>query len=171
VGLSFTPTVLSNDRISMRVSPEVSEIDFSTAVASGGVAVPGITTRRLSTTIELADGQSFAIGGLLQSDVRQLVTKLPILGDIPVLGALFRSTKFQKNETELIIIATVHLVKPLDMSRQTLPTDQYVEPDDFEFYLLGRTEGAGRGTMPAATPKGSPAAGGMEGNFGHILPK
>jgi pilus assembly protein CpaC len=170
VGLAFTPTVLSNDRISMRVSPEVSEIDFSTAVASGGVAVPGITTRRLSTTIELADGQSFAIGGLLQSDVRQLVSKFPILGDIPVLGALFRSTKFQKNETELIIIATVHLVKPLDMSRQTLPSDQYVEPDDFELYLLGRTEGAGRGAMPAATPEG-PAAGGMEGNFGHILPK
>ena len=171
VGLAFTPTVLSNDKISMRVSPEVSEIDFSTAVAAGGVAVPGLTTRRLSTTIELADGQSFAIGGLLQSDVRQLVSKFPILGDIPVLGALFRSTRFQRNETELIIIATVHLVKPLDMTRQTLPTDQYVEPDDFEFYLLGRTEGAGRGAMPAATPKGSPAAGGMEGNFGHILPK
>jgi pilus assembly protein CpaC len=171
VGLAFTPTVLSNNKISMRVSPEVSEIDFSTAVAAGGVAVPGLTTRRLSTTIELADGQSFAIAGLLQHDVRQLVSKFPLLGDIPVLGALFRSTKFQKNETELVVIATVHLVKPLDMSRQTLPTDQYVEPDDFEFYMLGRVEGAGSDEAVLPQAGAGPATGGMEGDFGHILPK
>jgi pilus assembly protein CpaC len=171
VGLAFTPTVLSNDKISMRVSPEVSEIDFSTAVAAGGVAVPGLTTRRLSTTIELADGQSFAIAGLLQQDVRQLVSKFPLLGEIPILGALFRSTSFLKNETELVVIATVHLVKPLDMSQQTLPTDQYVEPDEFELYLLGRTEGAGESGRVSAAEGEVPAAAGMEGDFGHILPK
>lgn len=173
VGLAFTPTVLSNDKISLRVSPEVSEIDFSTAVASGGVAVPGLTTRRLSTTIELADGQSFAIGGLLQSDVRELVSKFPVLGEIPVLGALFRSTNFQKNETELVIIATVHLVKPLDMSQQTLPTDQWVEPDDFEFYLLGRIEGQERAEerQGGVSWRSASREGGLEGDFGHIIPK
>ncbi len=173
VGLAFTPTVLSDDRISLRVSPEVSEIDFSTAVASGGVAVPGLTTRRLSTTIELADGQSFAIGGLLQSDVRELVTKFPVLGEIPVLGALFRSTNFQKNETELVIIATVHLVKPLDMTQQTLPTDQWVEPDDFEFFLLGRIEGQERAEeqQGGVSWRSSSSEGGLEGDFGHIVPK
>lgn len=173
VGLQFTPTVLSNDKISMKVTPEVSEIDFSTAVASGGVAVPGLTTRRMSTTIELDDGQSFAIGGLLQSDVREIVSKFPILGDIPVLGALFRSTAFQKNETELLIIATCHLVKPLDMTQQTLPTDEFVEPDDFEWFMLGRLEGRGDDAPQSSSelPPEAAGSGGMEGDFGHIVPE
>ena len=173
VGLRFTPTVLNNDKISMKVQPEVSNIDFSTAVAAGGVAVPGLTTRRMSTTIELDDGQSFAIGGLLQSDIREIVDKFPILGDIPVLGVLFRSSSFQKNETELLISATCHLVKPLDMTQQTLPTDQFIEPDDFEFFMLGRLEGRGA-DAPQSSPALPPAAGesgGMEGDFGHIVPK
>jgi pilus assembly protein CpaC len=178
VGLSFTPTVLSNDKISMRVAPEVSELDFSIAVVFQGFVVPGLTTRRAATVIELADGQSFAIAGLLRDSVRESVSKFPVLGDIPILGALFRSTSFQKNETELIIIVTPHLVKPLDMARQTLPTDQYIEPNDFEWYLLGRMEGTG----PARTPrrergqsKDIPLAllkktGGLEGEFGYIVP-
>jgi len=112
--------------------------------------------------IELSDGQSFAIAGLLKDDVRQIVSKFPLLGDIPVLGALFRSSSFQKNETELIVIVTPHLVKPLDPTKQTLPTDVYIEPDDFEFYLLGNLEGK---------KKSKPTQGGLEGNFGHRLPK
>jgi pilus assembly protein CpaC len=171
IGLAFTPIVLSDDRISLRVTPEVSEIDFSTAVAAGGVAVPGLTSRRLSTTIELADGQSFALGGLLQQNAREIVNKFPVLGDIPVLGTLFRSKSFQKNETELIIIATVHLVKPVDMTQQTLPTDEYVEPDDFEFYLLGRLEGVENAGQSSAAAGGSPPEGGLEGDFGHIVPQ
>jgi pilus assembly protein CpaC len=163
VGLNFTPTVLSNKKINMQVTPEVSELDFSNALTTGGFVVPSITTRRVSTVIELADGQSFAIAGLLKDDVREIVSKFPLLGDIPVLGALFRSTSFSKNESELIVIVTPHLVKPLDMARQTLPTDQYVEPSDLEFYLLGSMEGRGK-PNPA---KGS----GLEGQFGHILPK
>jgi pilus assembly protein CpaC len=164
VGLNFTPTVLSNKKINMQVTPEVSELDFSNALTTGGFVVPSITTRRVSTVIELADGQSFAIAGLLKDDVRQIVSKFPLLGDIPILGALFRSTSFRKNESELIVIVTPHLVKPLDMAKQTLPTDQYVEPSDLEFYLLGSMEGRGK---PNPAKKGS----GLEGQFGHILPK
>jgi pilus assembly protein CpaC len=163
VGLNFTPTVLSNKKINMLVAPEVSELDFSNALTTGGFVVPALTTRRVSTVIELADGQSFAIAGLLKDDVREIVSKFPLLGSIPVLGALFRSTSFRKNETELIVIVTPHLVKPLDMAKQTLPTDQYVEPNDLEFYLLGNMEGRGK-PNPV---KGS----GLEGQFGHILPK
>jgi pilus assembly protein CpaC len=163
VGLNFTPTVLSNKKINMQVTPEVSELDFSNALTISGFVVPSITTRRVSTVIELADGQSFAIAGLLKDDVREIVSKFPLLGDIPVLGALFRSTSFRKNESELIVIVTPHLVKPLDMAKQTLPTDQYVEPNDLEFYLLGNMEGRGK-PHPV---KGS----GLEGEFGHILPK
>jgi pilus assembly protein CpaC len=163
VGLNFTPTVLSNKKINMLVAPEVSELDFSNALTTSGFVVPAITTRRVSTVIELADGQSFAIAGLLKDDVREIVSKFPLLGSIPVLGALFRSTSFRKNETELIVIVTPHLVKPLDMAKQTMPTDQYVEPNDFEFYLMGSLEGKGK----IESTKES----GLDGNFGHIIPR
>ena len=165
VSLSFTPTVLSSNKISMKVNPEVSELDFTQGVALGGYIIPSLTTRRVSTVIELADGQSFAIAGLLKDDVREVVRKFPVLGDIPILGALFRSSSFQKSETELIIIVTPHLVKPVDMAKQTLPTDQYIEPNDFEFYLLGKLEGEGDEKNPPLK-KG----GGLEGDFGHIKP-
>lgn len=172
VGLSFTPTVLSNNRISMEVAPEVSELDYSHIVAIQGYVVPGLTVRRVSTTIELADGQSFAIAGLLKDDVREVVSKYPVLGDIPILGVLFRSTSFQKNETELVIIVTPHLVKPIDMAKQTLPTDAFVEPDDFEFYLLGSLEGRGEASRPSKGIAPSMSnKGGLDGDFGHIAPK
>lgn len=170
VGLKFTPTVLSTGKISMEVAPEVSELDYTNALTYYGFVVPGLRVRRVATVVELADGQSFAVAGLLKDDVREVVTKFPLLGDIPVLGALFRSTSFQKNESELVIIVTAHLVKPLDMKKQTLPTDQYVEPDDFDFYLLGNIEG--RGEPPERAPGQSSLnkGGGLEGEFGHITP-
>ncbi len=171
VGLNFSPTVLSSKKISMQVAPEVSELDFSRAVSISGFVVPAITTRRVSTVVELADGQSFAIAGLLNEQVRETITKFPILGDIPVLGALLRSSNFQKNETELIVIVTAHLVKPLDMTKQTLPTDQYIEPDDFEFYLLGSMEGKQKNKSPAAISSNPNKGNKLEGNFGHIVPK
>jgi pilus assembly protein CpaC len=161
VGLVFTPTVLSENKISMRVAPEVSELDFTNSVNFAGFVVPGLTTRRVSTVIELADGQSLAIAGLLNERVRENITKFPLLGDVPILGALFRSSQFQKSETELIIIVTPHLVKPLDLARQTLPTDQFVEPTDFEFFLLGKLEGEGA----AGRRKGR-----LDGKFGYIVP-
>jgi pilus assembly protein CpaC len=163
VGLSFTPTVLSDKKINIDVSPEVSELDFSNALQISGYVVPGLTARRASTVVELADGQSFAIAGLLKETMRDAISKFPGLGDIPILGMLFRSREFQKNETELVIIATPHLVKPLDMAKQSLPTDYYREPNDREFYLLGLMEGR-RGNQPDAF-KGK-----LEGEFGHAMP-
>ncbi len=170
IGLNFTPTVLSNKKISMHVNPEVSDIDWSNAIqVPGQPPFPAIATRRLSTTIELADGQSFAIAGLMKDEVREVISKYPVVGDIPVLGALFRSTAFQKRESELIVIVTPHLVKPLDMARQTLPTDSFIEPDDFEFYLLGHVEGDEK---PASHSKSSLKGDSkLEGGFGHIVPK
>jgi pilus assembly protein CpaC len=168
VGLKFTPTVLSNGKINMQVAPEVSELDVSNAVTVSGYVVPALTTRRVATTIELGDGQSFAIAGLLREELREDVKKFPILGDIPILGTLFRSTYYQKNESELVIIVTPHLVKPLDMAKQTLPTDAFIEPNDFEFYLLGSTEG--RGKKQTGSSLAPPPEGGMEGDFGYITP-
>ncbi|MDH5563134.1 MAG: type II and III secretion system protein family protein, partial [Nitrospirota bacterium] len=141
VGLKFTPTVLSEGRISVIVNPEVSELDFSNGIVTQGFQIPALTTRRVKTVVELGDGQSFAIAGLLQDNIKEVVAKYPFLGDIPVLGALFRSTTFQKNETELIVIVTPHLVKPLNMVKQTLPTDHYLEPNDFELLLMGYVDG------------------------------
>jgi pilus assembly protein CpaC len=171
VGLNFTPTVLSTQKINMQVAPEVSELDFSHAVSLSGFVIPALTTRRVSTVIELGDGQSFAIAGLLKDDIREIITKFPVLGDIPILGALFRSSSFQKNETELIIIVTPHLVKPLDLAKQTLPTDQFIEPDDFEFYLLGTLEGKGTTKRPGLSSSSSNPSKELEGSFGHIIPK
>ncbi len=170
VGLNFTPTVLSNNKISIQVAPEVSELDFSQAIAMQGFVIPSITTRRVSTTVELADGQSFAIAGLLKDEVREDIRKYPLLGDIPILGALFRSTSYLKNETELVIIVTPHLVKPLDMAKQTLPTDQLIEPDDFEFYVLGRLEGKAETNDAPRAALSTTGRGGLEGGFGHIVP-
>jgi pilus assembly protein CpaC len=177
VGLVFTPNVLDSKHISLNVAPEVSELDFANALRTQGFVVPAISTRRAATTIELADGQSFAIGGLLRDNVRESVKKVPFLGELPILGALFRSSSFQKNETELVIIVTPHLVKPLDMAAQTLPTDYFVEPNDFEFYLMGFPEKSGHGgkvgqRSPAAEVLSNRVAkgGAMEGRVGHIIP-
>jgi pilus assembly protein CpaC len=172
VGLNFIPTVLSNERISMEVAPEVSELDFTNAVRLQGYVVPSLTVRRVSTTVELADGQSFAVAGLLREDMRETVSKFPLLGDIPILGALFRSSQYQKSETELVIIVTPHLVKPVDMAKQPLPTDQFVEPDDLEFYLLGYMEGGGNGRSKtgAGSQPSIVRGGGLDGDFGHIVP-
>jgi pilus assembly protein CpaC len=164
VGLSFSPTVLSANRITMEVAPTVSELDFTTAVRLEGFLVPGLSTRRTSTVIELADGQSFAIAGLLRETIRDELSQYPVLGNIPILGSLFRSREFQKNETELVIIATPHLVKPLDMAKQTLPTDFYIEPNDMELYLLGLMEGREK-------DEPSEIKGELEGDFGHAVAK
>jgi hypothetical protein len=158
----------------MLVAPEVSELDFSNAVTLQGFVIPALDVRRVSTTIELSDGQSFVIAGLLKDNIRETSDKYPILGEIPVLGALFRSSQYQKNETELIIIVTPHLVKPVDLTKQTLPTDLFIDPNDFEFYLLGDLAGGGK-VPPAHTTSTSSSllkskVGGLEGDFGYIKP-
>jgi pilus assembly protein CpaC len=163
VSLSFSPTVLSENKISIKVAPKVSEIDYSIGIVYLGFVIPGFTTREASTTVELADGQSFAIAGLLDERIRDKLSKFPFLGDIPVLGALFRSREFQRSETELIIIVTPHLVKPLDLAKQTLPTDFYIEPDDSELFILGLMEGREKDRPSTFREE-------MDGDFGHVIP-
>ena len=143
VGLRFTPTVLEKGRIQMRVLPEVTDVVGFTTVTTtgtgGSVLVPTLTTRRASTTVELREGQSLAIGGLLQSKTNETINRLPVLGELPVIGALFRSSEFQTDKTELMIVVTPHLVKPLAPDYK-LPTDSFKEPSRSEFFLEGRME-------------------------------
>lgn len=145
VSLAYTPTVLSDGRISLRVRPEVSQLDYSNAVTLNGTRVPGLTTRRAETTVELGSGQSFMIGGLLQNSHNNSISKAPFLGDVPILGALFRSNGFQRNETELVIIITPYLVKPVNAADIAQPTDGYRAPTDADRLLLGQLHGAGNG--------------------------
>ncbi len=126
VSLSFTPTILSGNRISMRVRPEVSDLSEEASVSFGASVIPGITTRRADTTVEMASGQSFAIAGMLRNNLRQSVAKIPGLGDIPILGELFKSNRFARNETELVIIVTPYIVEPaaVQMARPTEPFEK-----------------------------------------------
>ncbi|MBM4288584.1 MAG: type II and III secretion system protein family protein [Deltaproteobacteria bacterium] len=166
VGLVFTPVVLDNDKISLRINPEVSELDFTsqTLVVLDSYVVPALKVRRASTQVEMKDGQTLAIAGLLSDQHRTIVNKYPLLGDLPILGTLFRSKSFQKSETELVILVTPHLVKNQPPGPHRLPTDKYVEPTDAEFYLTGRMEG--RGT-PRTPPQVLPQRGVALPNFGH----
>ncbi|MES2164241.1 MAG: type II and III secretion system protein family protein [Pseudomonadota bacterium] len=145
IGLHFTPTVLAGGRINLRVAPEVSElsregIGISAAGFSGGAILPLITTRRAATTVELFDGQSFAIGGLISNNQTTNIRGLPVLGELPVLGALFRSTDYQQDRTELLFVVTPHLVKPLPPNYK-LPTDSVTTPSRAQLFLEGRMEG------------------------------
>ncbi|HEY4135591.1 MAG TPA: type II and III secretion system protein family protein, partial [Alphaproteobacteria bacterium] len=130
VGLSFTPTILADGRINMRVRPEVSQLTSTGEVRVNNLVIPALTTRRADTTVELGSGQSFAIAGLIQNNSTHDVRKFPGLGDLPVLGALFRSTEFQRNESELVILVTPYVVKPVSNPRMASPTDGLVAPTD-----------------------------------------
>lgn len=142
IQLAFTPTVLSGSRISLRVRPEVSELSEDGAIEINGLTIPALKTRRAETTVELGSGQSFAIGGLLSSGVQNAISKTPGLGDLPVLGTLFRSTAFRRDETELVIIVTPYLVRPVDEPVLASPTDGYKAPNDIERILEGRLHSA-----------------------------
>jgi pilus assembly protein CpaC len=160
VGLRFTPTVLAGGRINLRVTPEVSEISregigISAAGFTGTAVLPLITTRRASTTVQLFDGQSFAIGGLIKDNFVTSLKGLPVMGEIPVLGALFRSTDYQQDRTELVFVVTARLVKPLP-SNFSLPTDSVTPPNRGELMLGGRLEGT---PSPASGGKTASASG------------
>ncbi len=155
VGLAFTPIVLADGRISMRVRPEVSELSNEGAVKLNDFLVPALTTRRAETTVELGSGQSFMIAGLLRNTNTNNVNKAPFLGDLPILGALFRSTSFRRAETELVIIVTPYLVRPTS-GKLALPTDGYRAPTDAQLNWEGQTyQGvSGRAPAPAASAPG-----------------
>jgi pilus assembly protein CpaC len=138
VSLSFTPTVLEGGRISMRVRPEVSDLSSAGSVKTNGFEVPSLTTRRVETTVELGSGQSFVIGGLLQNGGNNSVERAPFLGNLPILGALFRSNSFRRNETELVIVVTPYLVRPVNAAQIALPTDGFRSANDPERLLLDK---------------------------------
>jgi len=158
VQLEFTPTVLDDSKIAIKVHPIVSELDYTNAVSTAGYVVPGLLTREMNTQVEVRDGQTFSIAGLLSDQSRNVINKFPVLGDIPVLGALFRSTNYQKNETELVALVTSHLVKPIPPGKGQLPTDKWIDPTEVDTYLLGREQGraqpAPKPAPPAALPPG-----------------
>jgi len=165
VQLGFLPEVRPGKRIRLTVAPEVSELDWSTAVVVQGFTVPGLTTRKAKTQLELADGQSFAIAGLFRDDITQSVSKFPVLGDLPILGALFRSTEFKKNKTELLIVVTPRIVRPGQERLGPNPVTTFSDPDDFAFFMLGKLA-----TPKAASPQGPPLSPQeLEGRFGHDL--
>ena len=166
VQLNFTPTLTGGDRINLKVSPEVSNLDYSRAITINGSTVPAINTRQTSTTIELKNGQTFAVAGLLSEQSRNSMDKYPVLGDIPVLGNLFKSSQYQKDQTELVILITAHLVKPLDKKSVVLPTDSAHEPDDLEFFLGITRDDASK--APAAPLVAGSAS--LDGDFGHAVP-
>jgi pilus assembly protein CpaC len=173
VALAFTPTVLDDDLINVVVSPEVSRIDPTTSVTVSGLTVPGLTTRRATTTVELRDGQSFAIAGLIQSDFQDTVRQVPLLSDVPVLGALLRSSEFQNQQSELVIIVTPHLVQPAPAGSLVTPADNFVPPSDADIWLFGRVEsptsGLPGGGTNAANALAINEAGGVQGSYGHII--
>ncbi|HET9334843.1 MAG TPA: type II and III secretion system protein family protein [Sphingomicrobium sp.] len=192
VSLSFTPTVLADGVINMEVAPEVSSIDPSTSVVINNLRIPGLQTRRARTTVELRDGESFALAGLIRRDFQDTIRQFPILGSIPIIGTLFRSTNFQNDETELVIIVTPRLVRPVRAATMKVPTDRATPPDEVDLFLLGRPDGAtgvnplaptqpspvGRPIgAPASVDGPAPASGGMaavdptrlEKDYGHVL--
>lgn len=165
VGLKFTPTVMANGRINLKVMPEVSELSPTGATVSstgqvGSTVLPLITTRRASTTVQMRDGESFAIGGLMRDNVLGSLKALPGVGELPVLGTLFRSTSFQHDLTELVFIITPRLVQPLPSGPYPLPTDSFSTPNPALVYLNGNMEGSGKPATaaPAATPAAAPTA-------------
>jgi pilus assembly protein CpaC len=167
VSVRFTPTVLGNGRINLKVRPEVSELnrDGVGIVASGvtGSAIlPSFTSRKAETTVQLMDGQSFAIGGLIKNNATTNIKAMPLLGELPVIGALFRSTDFQTDRSELVFVITPRLVKPLPADYR-LPTDNYVPPTRSELMLEGRLEGRGAAAAaPAPAARSAPAGGGFD---------
>jgi pilus assembly protein CpaC len=164
VELSFVPTVLSRGVINLRVEPSVSELDFSNAVQIQGTTVPALTRRDARTTVELRDGQSFAIAGLLQTRNRQDVSQLPWIGSVPVLGSLFSSKSYQQQETDLVIIVTPHLVAPAVPGQQLAsPLDSRLPANDVDFFLNGQMEVRKRYNDYVNS------GGDVKGPYGHII--
>jgi pilus assembly protein CpaC len=186
VSLAFTPTVLADGVINLLVEPEVSSIDNSASIVVNNLRIPGLQTRRAKTTVELRDGESFAMAGLLRKDFSSTVRQFPLLGNIPIIGTLFRSTSFNRDETELVIIVTPRLVRPVRPEQLAAPTDRVKGPADVDILLLGRTDtgvppvapisgatprqvGTVNTTTRAVTTPGAAAPIGLDKDYGHVL--
>jgi pilus assembly protein CpaC len=173
IALAFTPTVLDDGLVNLSVSIEESAIDRTQAPAQvEGFIVPGLVIRRADTTVEVRDGQAFAIAGLLRNDFADTISQFPGLGDLPVLGALFRSTGFARRETELVILVTPRLVQPSPVGALVTPADNFIPPTDTDLFLFGRMEAPGSGMGVGVTNASAietQAAGGIDGAYGHIV--
>lgn len=163
IDLNFTPTVVGDGVINLVLATEISSIGQTTAIA--GNQIPSLSTRSASTTVEMRDGESFAIAGLLQDDFRDSIGQVPWLGDIPVLGALFRSTNYQREQSELVVIVTAHLVSPTRGEALALPTDRVAIPTERELFLNGRVAGANRAGSAAADV----AQQDFGGSYGYVM--
>ena len=182
VSLAFTPTVLADGVINLEVAPEVSSIDPSASLVINNITIPGLQTRRAKSVIEMRDGESFALAGLIRKDFSDTVRQVPILGSLPIIGALFRSTGFQHEETELVIIVTPRLVRPVAAGTLKLPTDRVGPPHEGDLFINGRTDtGVPPSDVEPARPLAAPPAGpvpgasaerkpiGLEKDYGHEL--
>jgi pilus assembly protein CpaC len=189
VSLAFTPTVLADGVINLVVQPEVSSIDPTASIVVNNLTIPGLQTRRAKTVVEMRDGESFALAGLIRKDFQDTVRQVPLLGSLPIIGTLFRSTGFQNDQTELVIIVTPRLVAPVRANALKAPTDRVGPPNDADLLLLGRTDtgvppAPAPFVMPPAAPPptaapvgGAPGSGGMaakqpigfEKDYGHVL--
>ncbi len=170
ISLAFTPTILGDGMINMVVAPEVSSIDPSTSFTENGITVPGLKVRRAHSTVELRDGESFTIAGLLADNYQNAIRQMPFVGDIPILGELFHSNSFQRDQDELVIVVTPHLV----VARRgpvALPTDHFVPPSDFELFLFGMQTGKPSDVRPEdrVLMSQDPTKGGVEGPYGHVV--
>lgn len=161
ISLNFTPTVIDEDRLQLVLDTEVSSLDAAAGANINGIVLSGFTTRRARTTVELRDGESMAIAGLLQEDFADNVSQLPFLGDIPILGTLFRSSEFQRSQSELVIIITAQLVTPTQGDNLALPTDRVRIPNEADLFLRGKIEGDSAASDVAGQ--------GLDGSFGYIL--
>ena len=181
VSLAFTPTVLADGVINMVVAPEVSSIDPSASIVINNLTIPGLQTRRARTVVEIRDGESFALAGLLRKDFQDTVRQVPLLGSLPIIGALFRSTGFQHEQTELVIIVTPRLVRPVPAGTLKVPTDRVGPPNEANLLLNGQTDTgvppAPRPFVQPPPPPPAPTTGGMaqkkpigfEKDYGHVL--
>jgi pilus assembly protein CpaC len=165
VQLTFMPTVLANGVINLRLTPSVSELDYTNGITENGFLIPGLTKREARTTIELRDGQSFAIAGLLQSQGLRNIDQVPWLGSVPVLGSLFRSSGYQQNETDLVVIVTPHLAVPAAPGQKlATPLDGRLASNDADFFLMGETE------VPKQYSSFVSSGGDVSGPYGHSIP-
>ena len=169
VELGFTPTVVDDDIVNLQLNASVSDIDTTSSTTINGDTVFGFSSRQTSTTIEMRDGQSFAIAGILQDNFRDTASQVPFLGDLPILGSLFRSASYSREQTELVIIVTAHLVHPVSDGALSLPTDRIRLPTENELFLYGRVAAPAGTSTRASTRGGDAASQDFSGNYGYVM--
>ncbi len=164
IAMKFIPTVIDNGLINLVIDTSVSDVDTTNSITANGISVPAFTTRKASTVVEIHDGQSLAIAGLLQDNFKDLAGQVPWLGDVPILGTLFRSADYSRQQTELVVIVTPHLVSSVDGDTLALPTDRVKLPSENDLFFRGKVEGGKKNVK-----RGSVAAQDFSGSYGYVM--